>query len=161
MLIVVFHGRPIMNQTTMSHIFLVILSERDCCNDSQTTLRAFSAKHEAECYMEDIRHKMSFNAGLEEAVCRILEEGWDKEHPEPTRPSEDEWNTPAYNEYRQAQDAHYEARRVETDRLLALVGFDKTLPFTRYQEYHLFVREVPFGFEVVKPTTEDLAQAAE
>ena len=151
-----------MNQTTMSHIFLVILSERDCCADHQTTLRAFSEKHEAECYMDDMRHKMSFNAGLEEAVCRILENGWDKEHPAPTSPGEDAWDTPAYTVYREAQDAYYEARRVETDRLLALVGFDKTVPFCHRSDSHLFIREVPFGFEVVKPAEEEpVAQAAE
>jgi hypothetical protein len=161
-MLVTLSRRLIMNQTTMSHIFLLILSERDCCSNHETTIRAFSEKHEAECYMEDMRHRISFNAGLEEAVMRIMETGWEKSHPEPIAPSDDEWNTPAYNEYRQAQDAYYEARRVETDRLLALVGYDKTVPYYRHHDSHLFLREVPFGLEVAKPATEEpMAQAAE
>jgi hypothetical protein len=148
-----------MNQTTMSHIFLVILSERSCCEPMQTTLRAFGEKCQAECYMDDMKHRMSFNKGLEEAVCRILEAGWDKEYPAPTRPSDEALrDDDTYNEFRRAEDAHYEARRVETDRLLALVGFDKTIPFV-HDDSTLFIREVPFGFEVVKP--EEVAQAAE
>lgn len=142
--------------TTMSHIYLVILSVRDCCSDHQTTLRAFSEKYEAESYMEGKVRDMARNQGLLDAVDRIMEATWDKTHIRPEYPS---CGDESYEERRKEYDTYSDARCAEAERLQTMVGWEPALH--ERDEYHLWIKEVPFGFEVVKPATEEVAQAAE
>jgi len=149
-----------MNQTTMSHIFLVIASERDCCANRETTLRAFGEKYEAESYMEDIKRRVAHNEGLGDAVERMMEATWDKEHPALPCPDNDpQGGYDNYNAWCEKDNVRRDARWEETKRLLALVGYDNDIARQAGRDSDIFLREVPFGFEVVKP--EEVAQAAE
>ncbi len=151
--------------STMSYIYLVILTAGySCCDQLHRTLRAFTDKKDAESYMSEMRHTISRNVGLQHAVDVLMSDMWDKVNPAPICPpagSNDDYNS--YNAYCDADNSHREARRVEHDRLLALVGWKADLNLHWEEEYDLHIQEVPLGFEVVAPpaSEEQVAQAAE
>ncbi len=145
----------------MSHIFLVHLTigQDRCCEPStDRTLRAFGDKGEAESYMEDMKRQVSHNGGLEAAVYSIMAATWEKENVAPTWSDSDDWNSPAYNAYREASETHREARCAEVDRLRSVVGWKSVLSTYGEEVWALWLQEVAFGFEVVAdPTEEPLA----
>lgn len=150
-----------MNQTTMSHIFLVFLTFGRYEDTVHRPLRSFGTKEEAESYMSGQRHLISYNMGLMEAVQRLMSDTWDKQHKEPTYP--DNSTDQERDSYYEARNSYHDARRAELDRLLSLVGWKEDLNTHWEEEYDLYIKEIPFGFEVVKETTseDEMRQAAE
>jgi hypothetical protein len=104
--------------------------------------------------MEDMKRQVSHNAGLEDAVWRLMEAGWEKENIAPTGCEHDAWDSPAYQAYRLASDTYRTARSVEVDRLRSLVGWKADLSLYGEEEWELYIQEVPFGVEVVEEPTE-------
>ncbi len=149
-----------MNQTTMSHVFLVVLTFGSYEDTVHRTLRGFGDKKDAESYMSEMRHRISHNLGLYSAIKAIMRTTWEKENPSPTYP--DNGSQQERDAYYEALSSHQSAESAEWDRLAAIVGWDRTLDLRWEEEYDIYLQEVPFGFEVVKPAEEEpVAQAAE
>jgi hypothetical protein len=130
----------------MDTIYILFISVGSYEDVAVIPLRAFATKEEADNDLKEQERQIHHNNGLAQAVDNLLTV-WRESHPVPVRPEND--SSSEYDAYMARFDAWTNELRVEATRLHQLVGYRTDLHVRdSFEEWHLFVKDVPFGAAV-------------